>query len=158
MLSPIIEQKLNSLDETDRRILGHLRTHGRDSYRQVARALELHPATVIKRVEVMQKSGVIRHFGAQVDLLRMGYEFMALVEVRCTANFIPAVGAKLAKEQGVVAMWNITGHEDFIVMVACRTRAEFNHTIKTIGAQAHVERTNTRVVLNVIKSEGEFEI
>ncbi|VVB57430.1 putative HTH-type transcriptional regulator [uncultured archaeon] len=152
------ELKMNELDQTDRRILGYLRTHGRESYRQVARELDLHPATVIKRVEAMQKGGIIRHFGAQVDYVKLGFEFMALVDVRSSANRIPAVGAKLAQEPGVSAVWNITGHDDLVVMVACRTRSEFNHTIKAIGAQPYVERTNTHVVLNVIKNEGDFDL
>ena len=152
------EAEMHKMDETDGRILADLRAHGRDSYRQVARRLSLHPATVIKRAQAMQKNGLIKGFGAQVDFLRLGYEFMAMVEIRCTSGRIPEVGAKLAAQRSVVSVWDITGHEDMMILVACKTRAEFNRAIKSIGALAHVERTITHFILNVIKSEGDFEL
>ena len=104
----------------------------------------------------MQKEGIITGFGARVDYLKLGYEFMALVEIRCASGHINEVGAKLRSHPGVVAVWDITGHEDMMILAACRTRAEFNKVIKHIGAVPHVERTITHVILNVLKSEGEF--
>ena len=158
MSGPKNEPEMHKMDDTDWRILGDLRTHGRDSFRQVARRLSLHPATVIKRAEAMRKSGLIRHFGAEVDYLKLGYEFMALVEIRGTSGHIPEVGAKLAAQKSVVAVWDITGHEDMMILAACKTRAEFNSAIKRIGSLPHVERTITHFILNVLKSEGDFEL
>jgi DNA-binding Lrp family transcriptional regulator len=145
------------LDETDGRILADLRANARDSYRQIARRLKLHPSTVIKRVEAMRKSGVITGFGAHVDYLKMGYEFMALMAVRCTLGHVPEVGAKFRSHPGVVAVWDITGDGDIMALVACHSRAEFNKLIKHLGALAYVERTNTHVVLDVLKNEWEFK-
>lgn len=144
------------LDDVDSQILAHLRRNGRDSYRQAAAKLKLHPATVIKRVERMRKEGVITGFGANVDYLKLGYEFMALMEIRCESGHISEVGTKLCAQGGVVAVWDITGVEDMMILVACKTRTEFNRTIKRIGALPHVSRTVTHVILNVLKSEREF--
>jgi len=144
------------IDATDEKILSHLRARGRDSYRQAARRLGLHPATVIRRVEEMEKAGIINGFGAQVDYLKLGYEFMALVEIRCTSGHISEVGAKLKEQASVVSVWDITGHEDMMILVACKTRDGFNKAIKRIGALAYVERTITHVILNMLKSEREF--
>jgi len=44
------------------------------------------------------------------------------------------------------------------IYAACKTRAEFNKTIKRIGSLPYVDRTITHVVLNVLKSEREFEL
>lgn len=153
-----IEAPIVKMDETDEKILAYLRAHGRDSYRQVATKLKLHPATVIRRVEVMQKSGVIAGFGAQVDYLRMGYEFMALMEIRCAPGHIAEAGVKLKTQAGVVSVWDITGVEDMMILIACKTRTEFNKTIKHIGTLPYVDRTITHVILNVLKSEREFEL
>jgi DNA-binding Lrp family transcriptional regulator len=150
--------KIYKIDGTDLRILRHLRTQGRDSFRQVARKLQLHPATVIKRIEAMKKAGIITHFGASIDYFKLGYEFMALIEIRCTLGYIPQVGQKLAAQKNVVAVWDITGHEDMMALLACKSRAEFNAAIKQIGSLQHVERTITHFILNVVKSEYQFEL
>ena len=146
------------LDDVDRQILTYLRHHGRDSYRQVAHKLDLHPATVIKRVERMHKDGIVTGFGVNVDYLKMGYEFMALMEIRCASGHISEVGVKLRTQAGVVSIWDVTGHEDMMILIACKTRAEFNRTIKRISGLPYLEQTVTHVILNVIKSEGEFEL
>ncbi len=145
------------LDDTDQRILADLRANARDSFRQIARRLDLHPSTVIKRVEAMKKSGVITGFGANVDYLKMGYEFMALMNIRCTLGHVPEVGAKLRGHAGVVALWDITGDGDIMALVACHNRAEFNKVIKHLGSLPYVERTNTHTVLDVLKNEWEFK-
>ena len=54
------------------------------------------------------------------------------------------------------AAWDITGQEDMVALIACKTRTEFNRVIKHLGAIPHVERTITHVILDVIKSEWEF--
>lgn len=149
-------ESMHMLDDVDQQILAHLRTRGRDSYRHVAAKLKLHPSTVIKRVGRMEKDGVIAHFGANVDYLKMGYEFMALVDIRATKGHIPEVGQRLRTHAGVAAVWDITGQEDMVALLACKTRAEFNRVIKHLGAIPHVERTITHVILDVIKNEWEF--
>lgn len=147
---------ITTLDDTDRQILAHLRFRARDSYRRVAAKLKMHPSTVIKRVARMEQEGLLTCFGANVDYLKMGYEFMGLVDIRATKGRIPEVGEKLKHHAGVVAVWDITGQEDMVALLACKNRAEFNRTIKHMGAIPHVERTITHVILNVIKNEWEF--
>ncbi|MDE1798700.1 MAG: Lrp/AsnC family transcriptional regulator [Candidatus Micrarchaeota archaeon] len=144
------------MDDVDRQIIAHLRFHGRDSYRQLAAKLQLHPSTVIKRVQRMEKDGLLTCFGANVDYLKMGYEFMALVDIRATKGRIPDVSEKLRHHAGVAAVWDITGQEDMVALIVCKTRAEFNRVIKHLGAIPHVERTITHVILDVIKNEWEF--
>lgn len=146
------------LDDVDRRILSHMRLHARDSFRQAAAALKLHPSTVIKRVQRLQREGVIASYGANVDYLKLGYEFMAFVDVRATKGYVPEVGAKLRQLGGVVSVWDTTGTEDIRALLACKTRLEFNRAIKNMGHIPHIERTITHVVLNVIKSEWEFDL
>lgn len=150
------KKRYKMLDEIDRQILAHLRSRGRDSYRQLASKLKLHPSTVIKRVQRMQEEGVISNFGVNVDYLRLGYEFKALTNIRASKGHISEVGQRLRVYPGVVAIWDITGTEDMVALVACKTRSEFNRVIKGMGGIPHVERTITHVILDVIKNEWEF--
>ncbi len=145
-----------SLDEQDRQILAHLRFHARDSYREIAKKLKLHPATVIKRVGRMEKAGIITCFGANVNYLALGYEFMALVGISTIHGHLVEVEEKLRAFPGIVAVFDLTGEIDAMALVACKNRTDFNRTIKRLLSTPYIEHTNTHIILNVVKSEWEF--
>jgi len=142
--------------EEDRRILVHLRFHARDSYREIAKKLQMHPATVIKRVQRLEKAGIITGYGANVNYLAIGYEFMALVGISTTHGHLIEVEEKLRTFPGVVSVYDLTGDVDAMALVACKNRSDFNRSIKRLLSLPHIERTNTHVILNVVKNEWEF--
>ncbi len=146
----------HEIDDDDRRILAHMRFHARDSFREIAKKLKLHPATVIKRVDKMKKAGIITGFGANVDYLSLGYEFMAIVGISATHGHLVEVEGKLRAFPGVVAVYDVTGDVDAFAVVACKNRTEFNGIIKRLLSLPHVEHSNTHVILNVVKNEWEF--
>ena len=146
----------HEMSEDDKRILAHLRFHARDSSREIAKKLSLHPATVIKRMKKMEQGGVITGYGANVNYLGLGYEFMALVGISASHGHLVEVEGKLRSFPGVVSVYDLTGDVDAIALVACKSRFEFNRTIKRLLSVPHIERTNTHVILNVVKNEWEF--
>jgi DNA-binding Lrp family transcriptional regulator len=56
----------------------------------------------------------------------------------------------------VVAVYDVTGEADIVVLVTCLNRDDFSAVVKRINSLDGVARTNTSVVLNVVKSENEF--
>jgi DNA-binding Lrp family transcriptional regulator len=144
------------LEKNDREIILELKKNGRDSFREIAKRLDVHPTTLIKRVERLVKAGVIRGYGAHVDLLAMGYEFMAMIDMRISKGHLLEVENKLRSQPGVVAIYDVTGDYDAMVLVACKSRGEFSKIVKHMLAESYVERTNTHVILNIIKNEYEF--
>lgn len=144
------------LDDDDQRILAHLRFNARNSYREIAKKLSMHPATLIKRVQRMEKGGAITCYGANVDYLSLGYEFMAIVGISTSHGKLVEVEGKIKELPGIVAVYDVTGDVDAFAIIACKSRAEFNGIIKRLLAIPHLVRTNTHVILNVVKNEWEF--
>ncbi|MBS3069017.1 Lrp/AsnC family transcriptional regulator [Candidatus Micrarchaeota archaeon] len=144
------------MDKTDTDILAELRRDCRQSYREIAHRLKLHPATVIKRVERMQREKLILGFGANLDLLALGFEFMALIDIRISKGHLLEVEQKLRSLPQVAAIYDVTGDYDAVALVACKNRADFSRMIKKILHEPYVERTNTHVILNVMKDSWEF--
>lgn len=145
------------LDKTDAEILSVLRTDARLSFRQIAKKLRVHPTTVISRIGKMEKSGVIRGYGAHTDLTRLGYEFMGVVQLKITKGMILETQQKISRFRGVVAAWDVTGEYDGVVLIAAKSREEFSKVIKSFTHIEHVEHTNTQVVLHVVKEPWQFE-
>lgn len=58
----------------------------------------------------------------------------------------------IAKNPNVFGVYDITGLYDALILARFKTRAELSEMIKEeIHASPYVERTNTHIVLNVIK-------
>ena len=69
------------LDDLDKRIIEELCISSQGSYRQIAKRLGDHPTTLIQRIKNLEEQGVILGYRANVDYLKLGYEFMALVHI-----------------------------------------------------------------------------
>jgi len=84
-------------DETDRRILLELRKNCRRSYRELSKALDLSPATLIERVKRLEKAGYILGYSANLDFLKLGYEFMGVVKIDISRGALLEVQGKISK-------------------------------------------------------------
>jgi len=142
-----------SVDEVDQRILDELAGNARESFRRLAVRVGVSPATVIQRVKRMEKDGIILGYSAVVDYEKMGMDFEAVVEVTITKGALLEVQKHIAHLPGVVSVYDVTGESDSLVIARCRSRGEFSRLVKKILAIPEVQRTNTHVILNVVKED-----
>ena len=67
------------------------------------------------------------------------------------------VEKKIAQNPNVFAVYDITGTYDAIILARFKKRAKLSEMIKNeIHASPFVERTNTHIILNVIKEKSSF--
>jgi len=149
--------KAKQMDSSDKRILVELRKNCRRSYREIASALGMSPATLIERMRRLEKDGVILGYVPNFDYSKLGFEYMALVEIHISARDLLAIEKKIAQMPHVAAVWDTTGEYDALAVLMCKTRGELSDTAKKILALEGVERTNTNVVLNVVSRLTEFD-
>jgi DNA-binding Lrp family transcriptional regulator len=142
-------------DELDRRIVMELCKSSQGSYRQIAKRLGVHPTTLIQRVKRLEEEGVVKGYRAQVDYMKLGYEFMAIVHIYVEGDLME-VERKVHDLPNVVAVFDVTGECDSIAWVACRSREEFSAVVKSMLTIPGVKKTNTYVILNLEKDPYEF--
>mgnify|MGYP000932155602 FL=1 len=143
------------LDELDKRIIEELCISSQGSYRQIAKRLGVHPTTLIQRIKNLEEQGIILGYRANVDYLKLGYEFMALVHIYVEGDILDVQG-KIKAMDSVICIFDVTGECDSIAWVACKDRDEFSELIKRMLTIHGVQKTNTYVVLNVIKDPYQF--
>jgi len=144
------------IDEADRRILFELKKDCRRSYRVLASAIGMSPAALIERMKRLEKEGAVRGYTADFDYLALGFEFMAVVNTSISGRDLLAVERKIAQIPRVAAVWDSTGEYDAIAVVMCKTRSELSATVKKILGTEGVKKTNTNIVLNVVKRLTDF--
>jgi len=146
---------VQEFDELDRRIIELMCRSSQGSYRQIAKQLGVHPTTLIQRVKALESKGIINGYRANIDYMRLGYEFMGIVQIYVEGNILGVQEAVRELDQ-VVSVFDVTGDCDSIAWVACRDRDEFSHVVKTILSIDGVKKTNTSVVLNMVKDPFNF--
>lgn len=145
---------LKEFDELDKRIIEMMCNSSQGSYRQLAKQLGVHPTTLIQRVKHLENLGVIKGYRAKIDYVAMGYDYTGLVQVY--SDDIVEVEKEIVNIPEVVAVYDVTGEADAVVLVTCLNREEFSAAVKKINSLKGVTKTNTSVVLNIMKSENEF--
>jgi DNA-binding Lrp family transcriptional regulator len=110
---------------------------------------------LIQRVKHLEEEGVIKGYRAQVDYMKLGYEFMAIVHIYVEGDLME-VQKKIMELTNVVAIFDVTGECDSIAWVACRSREEFSSVVKGMLTIPGVKKTNTYVILNMIKDPFNF--
>ena len=146
---------VREFDELDRRIVELMCRSSQGSYRQIAKQLGIHPTTLIQRVKNLEAKGVINGYRAKVDYMRLGFDYMGIIQVYVEKNMLD-VQETIRSIPQVLAVFDVTGECDSIVWIACRDRDEFSNIVKSILKIEGVQKTNTSVVLNVMKDPADF--
>jgi len=103
----------------------------------------------------MEQNDVIRGYRANVDYMKLGYEFMAIVHIYVEGDLIE-IQRRIKELKNIVAILDVTGECDSIAWVACRSREEFSQVVKSMLIIPGVKKTNIYVILNVIKDPFNF--
>ena len=144
------------LDELDKEILIELMKNSRLSYRKLAHKLQISTATLIERMKKLENSKIIKGYSANLDYSNIGYEYMGLVQLTIEQGNLLETQKKISALPGVVAVYDITGPYDSIAIVMCKNRSQFSKLVKKILGIPKIKRTNTNVILNVVKDQSEF--
>lgn len=147
--------RIEEFDELDRRIISLLSTSSEGSFRHHAKELGIHPTTLIQRVRNLESKGVIDGYRAKIDYMRIGFEHMGMVQIYIE-NDPESVFDAIRRMSQVVAVFEVTGECDAIAWIACKEREEFSAVVKSILALDGVRKTNTSVVLDMVKDPFSF--
>lgn len=141
------------LDDLDLRILALLNEDARKSYRDVAKDAGASISTVSSHVRRLEAEGVIKGYAPIIDESKVGYDILAIVGVKIHKGRLLEVQRRIARDDRVSHVYDVTGEWDSIVVVRLRSTRELDSFIKRLGSMEHVENTYTQVVLNVVKEE-----
>ena len=142
-----------SMDELDKKILDLLTVDGRKSYRKISRELDVSVGTVHNRVDKLTKSGIINKFVPIVDHEKLGYNLTAIIGIELQGGTINYLVDKKPFKNNLLAVYDVTGQFDAIVIAKFKDTFELNNFIKLLLKEEPVIKTYTQTVLNIIKEE-----
>lgn len=139
------------MDDVDARILRILQRDGRIANLELAQRVGLSPSACLRRVQALERRGVIAGYRAVVDPFRAGIGFIAYVTVGLSQHTKAAQeGFERAVRAApqVVECHNITGAVEYLLRVEVADLAAYKHFHTDIlGTLPQVQALTTYVVM-----------
>ncbi len=149
-------------DTIDWKILRELQREGRVSNVELAHRVGLSPPPTLRRVQALEKAGLITGYRAQLarDKLDYGVKLFALVGLKSQAQHEIAAFERSAKTWPIVReCYAVSGGADFMLVCVARDLAAVQSFVMGALSKApNVESVKTSLILHVAKNEPEVPL
>ena len=150
-------QYMKSIDRINHRILHELVSDGRITNAELADRVGLSPSACLRRVQELERSGVITGYRAVLDRAALGVGFTAYIAVGLsshTAESQHAFEKAIVKSPEVRECHNVTGAFEYLLRVETPDLAAYKvfHT-DVLGTLPQVSTLTTHVVMESPKDE-----
>ncbi len=150
-------QYVTTMDRSDYRILQELKKDGRISNVELAQRVNLSPSTCLRRVQELERTGVIRGYRVVTDPESMDRGFAAYVSVSLSSHTKAALEEfeRAMQDSGeVVECHNVAGAFEYLLRIECRDLAGYKHFhTEVLGTHPHVSAITTYLVMGSPKDE-----
>lgn len=148
---------MTKTDATDQRILRILAREGRLPNLDLAARIGLSPSACLRRVQELERKGVITGYRACIDPAKTGITFTAYITVGLNQHTKAAQEAferAMARAPEVRECHNITGAVEYLLRVEAADLVAYKHFhTEILGALPQVERLTTHVVMGSPKDD-----
>src|SRR5215813_12274671 len=117
------------LDPQDRRLLSRLQRDTRLSNQQLADEVGMSASACWRRVDALEKSGLIECYTALVDRLQAGFAMSAILHVsldRHDEKFVTQFVSRVKQRPAVLQCFATTGDADYHLRVVVSDKAGYN--------------------------------
>ncbi|HYH37161.1 MAG TPA: Lrp/AsnC family transcriptional regulator [Azospirillum sp.] len=124
---------MRTLDPLDRKIIRLLRKDGRMSNAKLAAEVGLSPSACLRRLHMLEHSGVIRGYTAIVDDLDEERSVIVIVQItleRQTDDYLRRFDAAVRKCPDVRECYLLSGSSDYLLRVVAHDAADFDRIHK----------------------------
>ena len=156
------QMSASELDRIDLLLLAELQRAGRQTNAELADRVHLSPSACLRRVQRLEREGVIVGYRAEVDPERLGLGLQAFVRVQLKshdAERIAIFAEQVNAWPEVVACHALTGDMDYLLHVIVAGLEHFSRfLLDKLLAQAEVADVNSSFVLRTVKRAQALEL
>lgn len=147
-----------TLDRTDLLLLAELQRDARRTNAELAERVHLSPSACLRRVQRLEREGVVAGYRAEIDPERLGLSLQAFVRVQLARHDAEAIASFTACVNDcseVVTCHALTGDMDYLLHVVVQDLEHFSRfLLDRLLNQAGVADVNSSFVLRTVKPFG----
>jgi DNA-binding Lrp family transcriptional regulator len=139
------------IDGIDHQIVALLRENARRSFQDIGGRVSLSAPAVKRRVDRLEREGVIRGYSANVDPTALGWNTHAFVELFCEGRMSgEEVREAVADHPEVEGAYTIAGAPSAILHLRAQDTGHLEEALERLRDVPGVQRTQTQVVLSTL--------
>ncbi len=142
------------MDDKDTQILKHLLLDSRQSARQLSLRMGVSTVTMISRMKKLEQQKIIQGYSVCLNHELLGYNITAIIEITTNQGKMLEIENVISKKENVIAVYDITGNADTIIIAKFKDRKTLSDFIKELSAMPNIGNTVTHIVLNTIKEDS----
>jgi Lrp/AsnC family transcriptional regulator for asnA, asnC and gidA len=146
------------MDEKDLRILELLANNSRIPATKIARALGISDVAVKKRIQRLERDGVIKGYRLEIDPKKLGYNAIAYVGINVSSESLLEVAHELALRDDAVFVALASGDHDIMMELWAHDGEEMQAKLKAIKEVKGVENVYPAIILDVVKERSKFPL
>lgn len=123
-----------NLDEMDFNIIKSLSQDAKISFSDLGKAVNLTGPAVHGRVKKLEKLGVIKRYGIEIDFDLMGLPVVAFVRVQVTSLKNEDAAKKILQFEEVIECHSVAGEDDLMLKTRTATPLELQHLLDKLKA------------------------
>tara|TARA_R100001129_G_scaffold174557_2_gene146929 strand:+ start:4225 stop:4689 length:465 start_codon:yes stop_codon:yes gene_type:complete len=143
-----------NLDKTDTAILDILQKEGRISNAALSERVGLSQSACSRRLDILEKSGVIKGYHARISHRALDYRMMAIVHISLSGQFAKTLTEfenAVRRCPNVLVCYLVSGEYDYILRVAARDLEDYERIHRDwLSALPHVVKINSSFSLREV--------
>ncbi|MBC7128586.1 MAG: Lrp/AsnC family transcriptional regulator [Thermoplasmatales archaeon] len=139
------------LDEKDKKIIEILEKNARTPYTKIAKELGLSEGAIRKRVDNLEKNGIIKKYVAVVDPKKIGYNSIALLGVDVEPTKLLEVANEISKIDEAKNVSISTGDHMIMAEIWARDGRRLSELLTRIGKIDGIKRLCPAIILEKVK-------
>ncbi|MFD1216522.1 MULTISPECIES: Lrp/AsnC family transcriptional regulator [Microbulbifer] len=152
---------MSSLDAIDRQLLAILQSDVSLSIEELAERVGLTKTPCWRRIQKLEKSGIIRRKVALLDAEILGLPVSVFAQVKTnqhSAEWADSFSRSIADFPEVVDCYRMAGDYDYILRVVVRDVAAYDHFYKKLISHSGISDVASNFAMEQIKSSTELPI
>ncbi len=142
------------MDDTDRKILRAIQEDASLSLAQIADRVGLSPTPCWKRIQKMEKAGIILKRVALLDPASVGSGVTVFVSVRTgehSRDWLERFASTVSSMPEVVEFYRMAGDVDYMLRVVVADIAAYDRFYKKLIEELHLSDVTSRFAMETIK-------
>ncbi len=141
-------------NDIDSQILRLLAEDSRQSFRELAKQLNISHVSVSSRVKALEESGVIRGYTCVIDHDKLDYYPLCLRISASQGGNLSRIGDEVASHPEVNVVMRVSGDCELLALAMCESRESALALLDRINEISGIAKTESHIVLEAIKLGG----
>ncbi len=140
--------------DVDEKILRLLSEDSRQSYRDLAKQLDISHVSVSNKVKALEEKGVIKGYTTVIDPDMMNYYPLCLRISASQGGNLSIIGDKVADYPDINVVMRVSGDCELLALAMCKDRETALELLDSINEIDGIAKAESHIVLEAVKIGG----